>query len=206
MLEKTFNFAHEEPAIYEGWERQGSFAAGRADGAPFTIMIPPPNVTGSLHMGHALNFILQDTLIRWQRMRGRDALWQPGTDHAGIATQMVVERELGREKTTRQAIGREAFLARVWQWKAESGGTITQQMRRLGASVDWARERFTMDEGLNAAVREVFVTLHGQGLITAGAPAGELGPEVPVRHLGSGGGDARAARQPVAHTLPRRWG
>ncbi len=166
MLDKSFDHACEEQSLYEGWERQGSFAAGHAEGAPFTIMIPPPNVTGSLHMGHALNFILQDTLARWQRMRGRDALWQPGTDHAGIATQMVVERELGRENTTRQQIGREAFLARVWQWKAASGGTITTQMRRLGASVDWARERFTMDDGLNAAVREVFVTLHGQGLIT----------------------------------------
>ncbi len=166
LLDKSFNHATEEQPLYEGWEREGSFAAGQSTGAPFTIMIPPPNVTGSLHMGHALNFILQDTLTRWMRMRGRDALWQPGTDHAGIATQMVVERELGREKTTRQQIGREAFLDRVWQWKAESGGTITQQMRRLGASVDWERERFTMDDGLNAAVRHVFVTLHNQGLIT----------------------------------------
>ena len=166
MLDKSFDHAREEQPLYEGWEREASFAAGQSTGAPFTIMIPPPNVTGSLHMGHALNFILQDTLTRWQRMRGRDALWQPGTDHAGIATQMVVERELGREGTTRQQIGREAFLARVWQWKAESGGTITTQMRRLGASVDWTRERFTMDDGLNAAVREVFVTLHQQGLIT----------------------------------------
>ena len=166
MLEKTFDHAQAEQTLYEGWDSQGSFAAGQPDGTPFTIVIPPPNVTGSLHMGHALNFILQDTLVRWQRMRKRDALWQPGTDHAGIATQMVVERELAKEHTTRQAIGRAAFLDRVWQWKAASGGTITAQMRRLGASVDWGRERFTMDDGLNAAVREVFVTLHGQGLIT----------------------------------------
>ena len=128
-------------------------------------MIPPPNVTGSLHMGHALTFTLQDALIRWRRMQGRDALWQPGTDHAGIATQMVVERLLATEKQDRREMGREAFLDRVWQWKAESGGTITRQLRRLGASLDWPRERFTMDEGLSKAVREVFVTLHGQGLI-----------------------------------------
>ncbi len=166
MLDKSFDPAAAEPALYAGWEAQGSFAAGRSTGAPFTVMIPPPNVTGSLHIGHALNFVLQDTLVRWQRMAGRDALWQPGTDHAGIATQMVVERLLATEGTTRQAIGRTAFLDRVWQWKAQSGGTITDQMRRLGASVDWPRERFTMDDGLNAAVREVFVTLYEQGLIT----------------------------------------
>jgi valyl-tRNA synthetase len=165
MLDKSFSHADAEQALYEGWERQGSFSAGRNAGEPFTIMVPPPNVTGSLHVGHALTFTLQDTLIRWQRMKGRDALWQPGTDHAGIATQMVVERLLGAEQTNRQKLGREAFTARVWQWKAESGGTITQQLRRLGASLDWPRERFTMDEGLSAAVREVFVTLHEQGLI-----------------------------------------
>ena len=128
-------------------------------------MIPPPNVTGSLHMGHALTFTIQDTLIRWRRMQGRDALWQPGTDHAGIATQMVVERLLAEQGTTGRRLGREAFVERVWQWKAESGGTITRQLRRLGASLDWPRERFTMDDGLSAAVREVFVTLHRQGLI-----------------------------------------
>ena len=128
-------------------------------------MIPPPNVTGRLHMGHALTFTLQDTLIRWRRMQGRDALWQPGTDHAGIATQMVVERLLDSEGSSRTALGRDAFLERVWQWKAESGGAITQQLRRLGASLDWPRERFTMDEGLSRAVRHVFVTLYRQGLI-----------------------------------------
>ncbi len=165
MLEKIFNHAEIEQQLYTGWEQDGSFAAGRTAGTPFTIMIPPPNVTGSLHMGHALTFTLQDALIRWRRMKGDDALWQPGTDHAGIATQMVVERLLGAEKTTRQALGRDAFLDRVWQWKAESGGLITQQLRRLGASLDWPRERFTMDDGLNAAVREVFCTLHAQGLI-----------------------------------------
>ena len=164
MLDKIFDHAAIETSLYEGWESQGAFAAG-GGGEPFTIMIPPPNVTGSLHMGHALSFILQDTLIRWRRMQGRDTLWQPGTDHAGIATQMVVERLLAAEKTTRQAMGRDAFTARVWQWKQESGGTITRQLRRLGASLDWPRERFTMDEGLSAAVRRVFVQLHREGLI-----------------------------------------
>jgi valyl-tRNA synthetase len=166
MLNKTFSHAEAEPRLYEGWEQSGAFAADAASGAsPFTIMIPPPNVTGSLHMGHALTFTLQDILIRWRRMQGRDALWQPGTDHAGIATQMVVERLLGNSGATRQAIGREAFLERVWQWKQESGGTITRQLRRLGASLDWPRERFTMDDGLSRAVREVFVSLYEQGLI-----------------------------------------
>ena len=165
MLDKLFAHATLESSLYEGWERAGAFAAGASPGAPFTIMIPPPNVTGSLHIGHALTMTVQDALIRWRRMQGRDALWQPGTDHAGIATQMVVERDLALEQTTRQTLGREAFLARVWQWKAQSGGTITRQLRRLGASLDWPRERFTMDEGLTEAVRTVFVTLYNQGLI-----------------------------------------
>ncbi len=166
MLDKTYSPAETELRLYAGWEGAGSFAcAPDSNAAPYTIMIPPPNVTGSLHMGHALTFTIQDTLIRWRRMQGRDALWQPGTDHAGIATQMVVERLLGEEGTTRQTLGREKFLDRVWQWKGESGGTITRQLRRLGASLDWPRERFTMDDGLSAAVREVFVTLFKQGLI-----------------------------------------
>jgi valyl-tRNA synthetase len=167
MLSKSFDPAAVEPTLYAGWEQSGAFHAEPASaGVPYTIMIPPPNVTGSLHMGHALTMTLQDTLIRWRRMQGRDALWQPGTDHAGIATQMVVERLLPKETNqTRQEMGREKFLERVWQWKAESGGAITNQLRKLGASLDWPRERFTMDEGLNAAVREVFVTLYRQGLI-----------------------------------------
>ncbi|MEQ9122998.1 MAG: class I tRNA ligase family protein, partial [Alphaproteobacteria bacterium] len=132
---------------------------------PYVVMMPPPNVTGSLHMGHALTFTIQDVLIRYARMSGRDTLWQPGTDHAGIATQMVVERMLEAEGTDRRALGRDKFLERVWAWKAESGGTILTQLRRLGASADWARERFTMDEGLSAAVRKVFVDLYDQGLI-----------------------------------------
>jgi valyl-tRNA synthetase len=167
MLDKTFSPADAEPRLYEGWEQTGAFACDPGSAAePFTIMIPPPNVTGSLHMGHALTFTVQDALVRYRRMQGRDVLWQPGTDHAGIATQMVVERLLAAEgASSRRAMGREAFLERVWQWKAESGGTITRQLRRLGASLDWPRERFTMDAGLSAAVREVFVTLYREGLI-----------------------------------------
>ena len=166
MLDKSFAPAAAEAALYQAWEASGAFAAQPGSNAtPFTIMIPPPNVTGSLHVGHALTMTLQDVLIRWRRMQGRDALWQPGTDHAGIATQMVVERQLAVAGTTRQAIGRDAFTDRVWDWKAESGGGISRQLRRLGSSLDWERERFTMDAGLSDAVREVFVTLHRQGLI-----------------------------------------
>ncbi|MBV9249908.1 MAG: valine--tRNA ligase [Acetobacteraceae bacterium] len=167
MLDKTFTPGEVEARLYEGWESSGAFACDPASAAkPYTIMIPPPNVTGSLHMGHALTFTIQDTLIRWRRMQGRDVLWQPGTDHAGIATQMVVERLLAEQgNIDRRAMGREAFVERVWQWKAESGGTITRQLRRLGASLDWPRERFTMDEGLSRAVHEVFVTLYREGLI-----------------------------------------
>ena len=128
-------------------------------------MMPPPNVTGSLHMGHALTFTLQDILIRFERMRGRDALWQPGTDHAGIATEIVVSNQLAERQINKHDLGRDEFVERVWEWKAESGGTITRQLRRLGASADWARERFTMDAGLSAAVRRVFVTLYREGLI-----------------------------------------
>jgi valyl-tRNA synthetase len=166
MLDKSFSPAEAEARLYQTWEESGAFAADPASpGQPFTIMIPPPNVTGSLHMGHALTFTVQDSLVRYRRMRGRDVLWQPGTDHAGIATQMVVERLLGAEGQTRQEMGREAFLDRVWQWKGSSGGTITTQLRRLGASLDWPRERFTMDEGLSRAVRRIFVALHRKGLI-----------------------------------------
>ena len=166
MLDKTFMHREAEASLYSGWEASGAFAAG-GSGDPFTIMIPPPNVTGALHMGHALTFTVQDALIRWRRMQGRDALWQPGTDHAGIATQMVVERLLASEgkNAGRRELGRDAFLDRVWQWKEESGGAITAQLRRLGASLDWPRERFTMDEGLSRAVREVFVSLYREGLI-----------------------------------------
>ena len=147
-------------------ESSGKFSCDVSSNAsPYTIMIPPPNVTGSLHMGHALTFTLQDILIRFHRMRSRDALWQSGTDHAGIATQMVVERQLAEEGVARVDLGRDGFVDRVWQWKAESGGTITKQLRRLGASLDWEREAFTMDEPRNLAVRKVFVDLYKQGLI-----------------------------------------
>ena len=167
MLEKTYSPAEIETRLYAQWEEQGLFKCGRRpDAKPFTIVIPPPNVTGSLHMGHALNNTIQDILVRFERMRGRDVLWQPGTDHAGIATQMVVERLLQKENNTdRRTMGREAFLERVWEWKEESGGTISAQLRRLGASCDWSRERFTMDEGLSRAVIKVFVQLYKEGLI-----------------------------------------
>ncbi len=169
MLEKTYQPAEIEPRINAAWDSTHAFRAGRSDRAdaePYCIVIPPPNVTGSLHMGHALNNTLQDVLCRFERMRGRDVLWQPGTDHAGIATQMVVERQMAeRKEPDRRTIGREAFLKKVWAWKEESGGTIVNQLKRLGASCDWSRERFTMDEGLSKAVLEVFVTLHEQGLI-----------------------------------------
>ncbi|MGY4479293.1 valine--tRNA ligase [Bradyrhizobium sp. USDA 3364] len=169
MIEKNYQPADIELRMAQIWEESGAFKAGRPerkDAAPFTIVIPPPNVTGSLHMGHALNNTLQDILCRFERMRGRDVLWQPGTDHAGIATQMVVERQLmERQEPGRRDIGRAKFLERVWQWKAESGGTIVNQLKRLGASCDWSRERFTMDEGLSRAVVKVFVELHRDGLI-----------------------------------------
>src|SRR6185295_17047223 len=166
MLDKTYNPADVEEALYAAWESAGDFAAHPGSAKqPYTIMMPPPNVTGSLHIGHALTFTLQDILIRYHRMAGRDALWQPGTDHAGIATQMVVERQLADSGTSRRDLGREAFVARVWTWKEQSGGIITHQLRRLGASPDWARERFTMDAGLSKAVTKVFVDLYRQGLI-----------------------------------------
>ncbi|MAI69175.1 MAG: valine--tRNA ligase [Rhizobiales bacterium TMED143] len=166
-LDKTYDPSAIEAALYAAWEDDGCFKAGREpEGKPYTIVIPPPNVTGSLHMGHALNNTLQDILCRFERMRGRDVLWQPGTDHAGIATQMVVERQLAEEgNATRRDMGRDAFIARVWKWKEESGSTITGQLRRLGASCDWSRERFTMDDGLSQAVLKVFVALYEQGLI-----------------------------------------
>ncbi len=166
MLEKTYRPAEVEEKHYRLWEESGAFAAdARSNAKPYTIMMPPPNVTGSLHMGHALTFTVQDVLVRYNRMRRRDTLWQPGTDHAGIATQMVVERNLAKDGKTRHDFGRESFIDKVWEWKAESGGTITRQLRRLGASPDWAKERFTMDEGLSRAVAKVFVELHRQGLI-----------------------------------------
>ncbi|MBB3459634.1 valine--tRNA ligase [Rhizobium sp. BK377] len=169
MLEKTYDSAAVEPKIAAKWDEADAFRAG-ANAKPgaesFTIVIPPPNVTGSLHMGHALNNTLQDVMVRFERMRGKDVLWQPGMDHAGIATQMVVERKLMEQQLPgRREMGRDAFIEKVWEWKSESGGLIFNQLKRLGASCDWSRERFTMDEGLSQAVLEVFVTLYKEGLI-----------------------------------------
>src|SRR3954469_17252057 len=169
MIDKTYQPGDVEGRIYRAWEAAGAFRAGRPERAgaePYTIVIPPPNVTGSLHMGHALNNTLQDILCRFERMRGKDVLWQPGTDHAGIATQMVVERQLTEtQQPDRRTLGREEFVRRVWAWKEESGGAIKTQLQRLGASCDWSRERFTMDPGLSKAVVKVFVDLYREGLI-----------------------------------------
>ncbi|MGB7180259.1 MAG: valine--tRNA ligase [Xanthobacteraceae bacterium] len=168
MIENRYQPGAVEARIYKEWEDKGAFRAGRperAEADPYCIVIPPPNVTGSLHMGHALNNTLQDILCRFERMRGKDVLWQPGTDHAGIATQAVVERQLMERQQNSRDMGREAFIKRVWEWKAESGGTIISQLKRLGASCDWSRERFTMDEGLSRAVLKVFVALYREGLI-----------------------------------------
>ncbi|WP_420141700.1 valine--tRNA ligase [Sphingomonas sp.] len=164
-IDKTFDPAAIEAHWYAHWEGSGLFRPARDEAEPFTIVIPPPNVTGSLHIGHALDNTLQDILVRHARLQGKDALWVVGTDHAGIATQMVVERNLAKEGVTRAALGREAFVDKVWEWKAESGGQITRQLRRLGASCDWANERFTMDEGFSRAVVKVFVELYKQGLL-----------------------------------------
>ena len=178
MLDKTYDPKEIEARLYPEWEQSGAFRAHpESKKPPYCIVIPPPNVTGSLHMGHALDNTLQDVLIRWRRMKGDDVLWQPGTDHAGIATQMVVVRNLDQEGIglavegadkgdgNKKLLNREEFLAKVWEWKELSGGTITNQLRRLGASCDWSRERFTMDEGLSRAVLKVFVDLYRQGLI-----------------------------------------
>ena len=181
-MDKTYDPHQVEQQWYERWEREGHFIPGatgaaatgaaagadHAAGEPYCIMIPPPNVTGTLHMGHAFQDTIMDALIRYHRMNGRRTLWQPGTDHAGIATQMVVERQINAEGLTRQDLGRDAFVERIWRWKEHSGSTITSQMRRMGASVDWTHERFTMDEGLSAAVRETFVRLYEEGLIYRG--------------------------------------
>ncbi|WP_455854509.1 valine--tRNA ligase [Ensifer canadensis] len=168
MLDKTYDSASVDPRIAKKWDEENAFRAGagaKPGADSFCIVIPPPNVTGSLHMGHALNNTLQDVLVRFERMRGKDVLWQPGMDHAGIATQMVVERKLMEQQQHRRQLGREAFIEKVWEWKAESGGLIFNQLKRLGASCDWSRERFTMDDGLSEAVLEVFVSLYKEGLI-----------------------------------------
>jgi valyl-tRNA synthetase len=164
-LEKHYNPEGVEEKWYKEWLEKGYFSPDPSGNKPYSIVIPPPNVTGSLHMGHALNSTLQDILIRWKRMLGFKTLWVPGTDHAGIATQNVVERQLAKEGLDRHTLGRDAFIGRIWKWKAEYGGRITHQLKRLGASCDWSRERFTLDEGLSRAVREVFVRLYDEGLI-----------------------------------------
>ena len=169
-LPTTYDFHSVEPEIYAMWESKGYFKPiPNADRDPFVISMPPPNVTGELHLGHAMFVAMEDLLIRHQRMLGSPALWVPGSDHAGIATQLQVERNLlATEELTREEIGREAFEARVWEWKKKYGGIIGQQIRRLGASCDWSRERFTLDEGLSKAVREAFVSLYEKGLIYRG--------------------------------------
>ncbi|MEC4671021.1 MAG: class I tRNA ligase family protein, partial [Nitrospirota bacterium] len=168
-LEKIYAPHQVEARWGQFWIDQGYFRAKVDPSAQtYTIVIPPPNVTGSLHIGHALNNTLQDILIRWRRMQGQNTLWIPGTDHAGIATQNVVERQLVDEGTSREQLGREAFIDRVWAWKQQSGNTIIEQLKRLGASCDWTRLRFTMDEGLSTAVQEVFVRLYEEGLIYRG--------------------------------------
>ena len=169
MLEKGYDPQGIERKRYEQWMDRDYFRADNAGpGKPFCIVIPPPNVTGSLHLGHALDNTLQDVLTRFKRMDGFNALWLPGTDHAGIATQNVVEKHLASQGLSREELGREKFVERVWQWRAEFGGRIIDQLKRLGCSCDWSRERFTMDEGLSRAVREVFVRLYEEGLIYRG--------------------------------------
>ena len=166
-MDKSYHPENIEQRIYERWEERGYFAP-QGNGAPYCIVIPPPNVTGTLHMGHAFQNTIMDALTRYHRMRGNRTLWQPGMDHAGIATQMVVERLLNMEGQSKHDLGRDKFVERVWAWKEESGGQIANQTRRLGASVDWSRDCFTMDDGLSAAVRRVFVQLHEEGLIYRG--------------------------------------
>ena len=168
-LPQFFDHAAAEAKWYRLWEDQGLFKPTAKDGVKnYCIVIPPPNVTGILHEGHALNNTLQDALIRYHRMLGENVLWQPGTDHAGISTQYMVEKDLAKDGLTKEQIGREDFLKRVWKWKEQKGGHIVGQLKRLGASCDWSRERFTMDEGLSRAVRETFVRLYEQGLIYRG--------------------------------------
>jgi len=163
-LDNQYQPSKIEQVIYQRWETNNTFAARESDTA-YCIAIPPPNVTGSLHMGHAFQDTIMDLLTRYHRMKGDQTLWQVGTDHAGIATQMVVERRLAIDGISRHDLGREKFIEKIWEWKAESGGTITRQLRRMGAAIDWSRERFTMDDGLSSAVQDVFVKLHQEGLI-----------------------------------------
>ena len=164
LLKKQFDFINLEKSIYNNWEKFGCFKPIKNSDS-YCIMTPPPNVIGSLHMGHALTFTIQDILIRYNRMKGKEVLWQAGTDHAGIATQMIVEKKLQNLNINRRAIGRKEFIAKVWEWKKDSGGKISNQLRRLGASADWSRERFTMDEGLSKAVKKAFIELYKNKII-----------------------------------------
>ena len=208
MIENRYVPGAVEGRIYAAWESAGAFRAGRPERAkaePYCIVIPPPNVTGSLHMGHALNNTLQDILCRFERMRGKDVLWQPGTDHAGIATQAVVERQLmERQQPGSREMGREAFIKRVWEWKAESGGTIIGQLKRLGASCDWSRERFTMDEGLSRAVAESLRRALPRGPHLQGQAAGQLGPQAQDRDLRPRSAAGRDQGAPLAHQISDR--
>ena len=167
-MEKTYRPKNIETKWYDIWENRGYFKPTENGSPSFCIAIPPPNVTGNLHMGHGFQEAIMDALIRYKRMKGNDTLWQVGTDHAGIATQMVVERLLNQENVTRHDLGRNTFIKKVWEWKNESGGAITKQLRRLGASVDWSRERFTMDDGFSRAVEDAFIKMYEDNLIYRG--------------------------------------
>ena len=200
-IKGSFDPAAIEAGLYDQWEREEHFAP-RGNGAPYCIVIPPPNITDRLHIGHAFQHTLMDALMRYHRMNGRRALWQTGTDHAQIATQMVVERQLLEQGITLEDIGREAFIDKVWDWKRTTGGNISRQIRRMGSSVDWRRERFTMDEGFSRAVIEVFVRLYDEGLDLSGQAAGQLGSGPQDLDLRSRGGQQRGGRPTLALPLP----
>ena len=203
QIEKVYEPQRFEPHWAQWWIDSGIFrASARAAGRVFSLVIPPPNVTGSLHIGHMLEHTEIDVTVRWHRMRGDNTLWLPGTDHAGIATQMVVERKLAEQGIKRRDLGREEFEKRVWEWKAESGDTIKRQMMRLGASCDWTRERFTLDPGLSRAVREVFVRLYEKGLIYRGEYMVNWCPRCHTALSRSRSGPRRDAGPPLAHPLP----
>ena len=202
MLEPRYDPKGAEDRWYAEWLKRGYFHGAPSESQePYSIVIPPPNVTGSLHMGHALNNALQDILVRWKRMSGLSVCWMPGTDHAGIATQNVVERQLAEENLSRESLGREKFIERVWKWKAESGGTIIRQLHRLGASCDWERERFTMDEGLSRAVREAFVRLYEEGLIYRDNYLVNWCPRCETGRFRPGSRSRRAGRPPLGIPL-----
>ena len=178
-MDNSFNSSQIEQELYKMWEEQGFFApADQSKQKSFCVLIPPPNITGTLHMGHAFNHTLIDILVRHRRIKGKRTLWQGGTDHAGIATQILVERKLAKENISKTELGRESFLVRVWDWRRNSGNTISQQIRRMGSSIDWSRERFTMDKDYAEAVLEVFVRLYDEGLIYRGQRLVNWDPEL----------------------------